>query len=120
QLASVLGDIGVDAVKTGMLASTPLVTAVAETLAGVGVPVVVDTVGVSKHGDALLAPDAVAAVRERLLPVATLVTPNLYEVGQLTGVKVTTEADLPEAAAAVLALGPAAVLVKGGHLAGDA
>jgi hydroxymethylpyrimidine/phosphomethylpyrimidine kinase len=120
QLDSVLSDIGVDAVKTGMLASTELVSAVADVLAGVGVPVVVDPVGVSKHGDALLAPDAVAAVRDRLLPVATLVTPNLYEVSQLTGVKVTAEADLAEAAEAVLALGPAAVLVKGGHLPGDA
>jgi hydroxymethylpyrimidine/phosphomethylpyrimidine kinase len=124
QLDSVLGDIGVDAVKTGMLASTALVETVAavlaELVAAVPVPVVVDPVGVSKHGDALLAPDAVAAVRDRLLPVATLVTPNLYEVGQLTGVKVTTEAGLREAAEAVLALGPAAVLVKGGHLDGDA
>jgi hydroxymethylpyrimidine/phosphomethylpyrimidine kinase len=120
QLDSVLSDIGVDAVKTGMLASTELVSTVADVLGGVGVPVVVDPVGVSKHGDPLLAPDAVAAVRDRLLPVATLVTPNLYEVGQLTGVKVTAEADLVEAAQAVLALGPGAVLVKGGHLPGDA
>jgi hydroxymethylpyrimidine/phosphomethylpyrimidine kinase len=120
QLDSVLGDIGVDAVKTGMLASTSLVTAVADVLGSVDVPVVVDPVGVSKHGDSLLAPDAVAAVRERLLPVATLVTPNLYEVNQLTGVKVDSEADLPRAAEAVLGLGPAAVLVKGGHLDGDA
>jgi hydroxymethylpyrimidine/phosphomethylpyrimidine kinase len=120
QLDSVLSDIGVDAVKTGMLASTALVEAVAEVLGAVSVPVVVDPVGVSKHGDALLAPDAVAAVRERLLPIATLVTPNLYEVNQLTGVKVSTEHDLPQAAEAVLALGPAAVLVKGGHLDGDA
>src|SRR5215217_7584662 len=108
QLASVLDDIGVDAVKTGMLASTALVEAVAGVLAGVSVPVVVDPVGVSKHGDALLAPDAVAAVRDRLLPVATLATPNLDEAG------------LRRAAEAVLALGPRAVLVKGGHLAGDA
>jgi hydroxymethylpyrimidine/phosphomethylpyrimidine kinase len=120
QLDSVLGDIGVDAVKTGMLASTALVQVVAEVLAGVGVPVVIDPVGVSKHGDALLAPDAVAAVRDLLLPVATLVTPNLYEVGQLTGVKVGSEADLRRAAEAVLALGPRAVLVKGGHLQDDA
>ena len=120
QLSSVLDDIGVDAVKTGMLASATLVETVAEVLATVRVPVVVDPVGVSKHGDALLAADAVAAVRDRLLPVATLVTPNLYEVGQLTGVKVESEDDLPRAAAAVLALGPRAVLVKGGHLAGDA
>jgi len=107
-------------VKTGMLASTELVSAVADVLGGVGVPVVVDPVGVSKHGDSLLAPAAVVAVRERLLPVAALVTPNLYEVNQLTGVKVDSEADLPRAAEAVLALGPAAVLVKGGHLDGDA
>jgi hydroxymethylpyrimidine/phosphomethylpyrimidine kinase len=120
QLDSVLSDIGVDAVKTGMLASTELVSAVADVLGRVGVPVVVDPVGVSKHGDSLLAPDAVAAVRERLLPVATLVTPNLYEVNQLTGVKVDSQADLLRAAEAVLALGPAAVLVKGGHLDGDA
>ena len=120
QLASVLGDIGVDAVKTGMLASTALVTTVAEVLAGVDVPVVVDPVGVSKHGDSLLAADAVAAVRDLLLPVADLLTPNLYEVQQLTGVKVTEETDLRRAADAVLALGPRAVLVKGGHLTGDA
>jgi hydroxymethylpyrimidine/phosphomethylpyrimidine kinase len=120
QLASVLGDIGVAAVKTGMLASTVLVTAVADVLSGVDAPVVVDPVGVSKHGDSLLAEDAVAALRDRLLPVAALVTPNLYEVQQLTGVKVTDEAGLRPAAAAVLELGPRAVLVKGGHLAGDA
>jgi hydroxymethylpyrimidine/phosphomethylpyrimidine kinase len=120
QLASVLDDIGVDAVKTGMLASTALVTAVAAVLSTVDAPVVVDPVGVSKHGDSLLAADAVVAVRERLLPVATLVTPNLYEVQQLTGVKVTEEAGLRRAADAVLELGPRAVLVKGGHLSGDA
>src|SRR5512144_1886104 len=120
QLDSVLGDIGVDAVKTGMLASPALVTAVAEVLASVAAPIVVDPVGVSKHGDALLAPQAVATVRERLLPIATVVTPNLYEVAQLTGVKVESEADLERAAEAVLALGPRWVLVKGGHLPGDA
>ena len=120
QLASVLGDIGVDAVKTGMLASVALVETVAEVLAGVDAPVVVDPVGVSKHGDRLLAEDAVVVVRERLLPVATVVTPNLYEVEQLTGVKVDDERGLREAAEAVHALGPRWVLVKGGHLAGDA
>jgi hydroxymethylpyrimidine/phosphomethylpyrimidine kinase len=120
QLTSVLADIGVDAVKTGMLASTALVSEVADVLATVPAPIVVDPVGVSKHGDALLAPQAVAAVKERLVPLATVVTPNLYEVAQLTGVKVTAEAELREAAAAVLELGPAWVLVKGGHLPGDA
>ena len=120
QLASVLGDIGVDAVKTGMLASVSLVEAVSEVLAGVEAPVVVDPVGVSKHGDRLLADDAVAVVRERLLPVATVVTPNLYEVEQLTGVTVEDERGLRRAAEALHALGPRWVLVKGGHLAGDA
>ncbi|GAA2574209.1 bifunctional hydroxymethylpyrimidine kinase/phosphomethylpyrimidine kinase [Actinomadura fulvescens] len=119
QLDSVLDDIGAQAVKTGMLASTALVETVAERLATVGAPVVVDPVGVSKHGDSLLAPDAVTAVRSALLPVATVVTPNLYEVEQLTGIKVADESGLREAAEAVKALGPTWVLIKGGHLPGD-
>ncbi|MEW2454884.1 bifunctional hydroxymethylpyrimidine kinase/phosphomethylpyrimidine kinase [Streptomyces albus] len=120
QYRSVVDDIGVQAVKTGMLASTALVETVAELLAATPVPVVVDPVGVSKHGDALLASDAVAAVRTKLLPTATVVTPNLDEVAQLTGVRVTEEDGLREAAAAVLAHGPRWVLIKGGHLPGEA
>jgi hydroxymethylpyrimidine/phosphomethylpyrimidine kinase len=120
QLDSVLGDIGVDAVKTGMLASADLVSLVAARLSTVDAPVVVDPVSVSKHGDPLLAADALEAVRTLLLPVAAVVTPNLHEVRQLTGVEVTGAGDLRRAADAVLALGPGAVLVKGGHLAGDA
>jgi len=120
QLASVLGDIGVDAVKTGMLASPELVSAVAEGLSGITAPLVVDPVGVSKHGDPLLAPEAVATVRTELLPLATVVTPNLYEVEMLTGLRVDAESDLSRAADAVLALGPRWVLVTGGHLSGDA
>lgn len=119
QLDSVLGDIGAQAVKTGMLASKILVETVAERLSAVSAPVVVDPVGVSKHGDPLLATDAVGAVRGALLPVATVVTPNLWEVEQLTGVKVEDEDGLRRAADAVLDLGPAWVLVKGGHLPGD-
>src|SRR4051794_32438364 len=72
QLASVLDDIGVDAVKTGMLATPSLVETVAEVLRDVDVPVVIDPVGVSKHGDALLAAEAVETIRMRLLPVATV------------------------------------------------
>lgn len=119
QLDSVLSDIGAQAIKTGMLASTTLVETVAEVLADVDVPVIVDPVGVSKHGDSLLAPDAVDAVRSRLLPVATVVTPNLWEVEQLTGVVVREESRLAEAAAAVKELGPRWVLIKGGHLPDD-
>jgi hydroxymethylpyrimidine/phosphomethylpyrimidine kinase len=120
QFASVTGDIGVDAVKTGMLSSAALVDTVAGLLAGVGVPVVVDPVGVSKHGDPLLALDAVDTLRTRLIPLATVVTPNLDEVALLTGHKVTDAEELRTAAEAVKELGPAWVLVKGGHLAGDA
>jgi hydroxymethylpyrimidine/phosphomethylpyrimidine kinase len=120
QLSAVLDDIGVDAVKTGMLGTPELVSAVAERLRRVTAPVVVDPVCVSKHGDALLPADALEALRTQLLPLATVVTPNLDEVEQLTGVAVRKEQDLRRAADGVLALGPRWVLVKGGHLAGDA
>ncbi|MEU6145262.1 bifunctional hydroxymethylpyrimidine kinase/phosphomethylpyrimidine kinase [Streptomyces sp. NPDC047081] len=120
QYRSVVDDIGVQAVKTGMLASAELVDAVAELIAGTDAPVVVDPVGVSKHGDSLLAAEALDSVRRRLLPAATVATPNLDEVAQLTGVQVESEEQLKEAAAAVLAYGPKWVLVKGGHLTGDA
>ena len=120
QFRAVCDDIGVQAVKTGMLASRELVHTVAELLGTLGpaVPVVVDPVAASKHGDPLLARDALAAVREVLLPRATLVTPNLPEVALLTGVEVRGEQDLPVAARAVAALGARWVLVKGGHLPG--
>ena len=124
QFTSVVSDIGVQAIKTGMLASSSLVATVADLIADLNeredVPVVVDPVGVSKHGDVLLAKAALTEMRERLLPLATLVTPNLYEVSQLTGVEVRSEADLSKAAAAVAELGPRWVLIKGGHLDGDA
>ncbi|QKV92356.1 bifunctional hydroxymethylpyrimidine kinase/phosphomethylpyrimidine kinase [Streptomyces sp. NA02950] len=120
QFRSVVDDIGVQAVKTGMLATAGLVETVAALLAELTVPVVVDPVGVSKHGDALLATDALDAVRTTLLPTATVATPNLDEVAQLTGVSVESEDDLRRAAGAVLALGPRWALIKGGHLTGDA
>ncbi len=120
QLDSVLEDLGADAVKTGMLSSAGIVAAVAQRLRSVSAPLVVDPVGVSKHGDALLREDAVAVLREQLVPLATVVTPNLPEVAQLTGVVVEHEDDLRRGADAVLELGPRWVLVKGGHLPGDA
>ena len=120
QVESVVGDIGVDAVKTGMLASPALVSTVADALADVTAPIIVDPVSVSKHGDLLLAPEAVATLRDTLIPLVTLVTPNLPEVAQLTGVTAETEADLPRAAVAMLGLGPTWVLIKGGHLGGSA
>ncbi|MEU7102408.1 bifunctional hydroxymethylpyrimidine kinase/phosphomethylpyrimidine kinase [Streptomyces longwoodensis] len=120
QYRSVVGDIGVRAVKTGMLSCAPVVEAVAELIAGTDAPAVVDPVGVSKHGDPLLAASALDAVRTRLLPVATVATPNLDEVAQLTGIRVVSEDGMREAAAAVLAFGPRWALIKGGHLPGEA
>jgi hydroxymethylpyrimidine/phosphomethylpyrimidine kinase len=120
QYRSVVDDIGVQAVKTGMLSSPELVTVVAELLSDVAAPVVVDPVSVSKHGDKLLADDALDAVRTALLPVATVATPNLDEVAQLTGIAVTDEAGMRRAAARLLAYGPHWVVVKGGHLPGEA
>lgn len=119
QYRSVVDDIGVQAVKTGMLSSAALVETVAELLAATGAPAVVDPVGVSKHGDPLLAAEALDSVRTGLLPVATVATPNLDEVAQLTGIHVEDEAGMRRAAAAVLDFGPRWVVVKGGHLPGD-
>ncbi|MER7762179.1 bifunctional hydroxymethylpyrimidine kinase/phosphomethylpyrimidine kinase [Streptomyces sp. NPDC097619] len=118
QYRAVVDDIGVRAVKTGMLSSAPLVETVAELLAGTDAPTVVDPVGVSKHGDPLLAASALDAVRTLLLPAATVATPNLDEVAQLTGVRVETEDDMRRAADAVLGFGPRWALIKGGHLKG--
>ncbi|HWC34796.1 MAG TPA: bifunctional hydroxymethylpyrimidine kinase/phosphomethylpyrimidine kinase [Mycobacteriales bacterium] len=121
QLAAVLDDIGVDAVKTGMLASPQLVAVTAGRLRDLGVPVVVDPVCMSKHGDPLLVESAVAAIVEELLPIATVVTPNLPEATRLTGIEATDAAGQRKVAEALLALGSRWVLVKGGHLAaGDA
>ena len=116
QFRAVADDIGVQAVKIGMLSSAAVAATVAELLTGIGVPVVVDPVGVSKHGDPLLKDEALDVVRTRLLPAATVATPNLDEVAQLTGLVVTDEAGMRDAARAVLGLGPRWVLVKGGHL----
>jgi hydroxymethylpyrimidine/phosphomethylpyrimidine kinase len=119
QLAAILDDIGVDAVKTGMLAAPELVRITADRLRTVSAPIVVDPVCVSKHGDELLVPDAVAAIITELLPLATVVTPNLAEVARLTGIVVDDHFSQRRAAEAMLALGPRWVVVKGGHLPGE-
>jgi len=119
QLEAVFGDLGADAVKVGMLASAELVRTVAEALARHrGPPIVVDPVMVAKSGDTLLAPDAVAALRDELLPLATLVTPNVPETARLSGLPVASEEERRRAGAAIAGAGPA-VLVKGGHAPGD-
>jgi hydroxymethylpyrimidine/phosphomethylpyrimidine kinase len=117
QIESVASDIGVGAAKTGMLASAAIIAAVAETITRLGVgPLVVDPVAASQHGDALLRPDALDALRTLILPLAALVTPNLGEVRLLTGITVIDVSSAREAALALHALGAAAALVKGGHL----
>lgn len=121
QMTLVLADLGADAIKTGMLHSAAVINTVATVLAAQAptVPVVVDPVMVAKGGHRLLQEAAERTLIERLLPRATLVTPNLPEAEALAGFTVANETDMVRAGRAVLALGPKAVLVKGGHLDGS-
>jgi len=121
QIEAVVTDIGVQAAKTGMLASASIISAVAATwrrpgLTDSSVPLVVDPVCASMHGDPLLAPSALDSLRDQLFPLATLVTPNLDEVRLLVDIDVTDGGSQRAAAKALQALGPRWVLVKGGHL----
>ena len=121
QIDAVIADIGVDAVKTGMLSSAAIVETVAAALQRHAVTnLVVDPVMIAKSGDALLRPEAVAALRARLLPLAAVVTPNLPEAETLTGLSLTTAADLRRAAAQIVGMGARSVVVKGGHRDGPA
>jgi hydroxymethylpyrimidine/phosphomethylpyrimidine kinase len=118
QIDAVLDDLDVRAVKTGMLADAPIIEAVADRLQfrGRGIPLVVDPVMVATSGDVLLAPDAIETVRARLIPRATLITPNLPEAAQLLGVGIaTSEAEVEDQLAGLARLGAQAVLLKGGH-----
>lgn len=118
QIRAVVTDIGIQAAKTGMLASPDIIATVAGVWRALGltVPLVVDPVCASMHGDALLAPSALDVLRGQLFPLATLVTPNLHEVRLLVGVDVVDAESQRAAARALHALGPRWVLVKGGHL----
>lgn len=118
QMDAVVSDIGIQAAKTGMLASAGIITAVADSWKklDLGVPLVVDPVCASMHGDALLAANGLDALRDTLFPLATLATPNLHEVRLLVGIDVVDGDTQREAAQALHALGPRWVLVKGGHL----
>ncbi|KKF02447.1 bifunctional hydroxymethylpyrimidine kinase/phosphomethylpyrimidine kinase [Mycolicibacterium obuense] len=120
QISAVASDIGIEAAKTGMLASTDIIRAIvatwsAEKLTG-RVPFVVDPVCASNAGEPLLHPSALDAMRDELIPLATLVTPNLDEVRLLVGIDVVDVATQRDAARALHALGPQWALVKGGHL----
>jgi hydroxymethylpyrimidine/phosphomethylpyrimidine kinase len=125
QIEAVATDIGLDAVKTGMLATSAIIRAIAAACDRVGIgadgatPFVVDPVAASVHGEQLLADEALDAFRSLLFPRATLVTPNLDEVRLLVGVEVHDRAAQYEAAKLLHAMGPRYVLVKGGHLVED-
>ena len=120
QIATVVSDFPVGAAKTGMLSSAAIIRAVAKAIDDHELRVVVDPVMVAKSGDRLLQPDAVDALREDLLPRATLLTPNLPEAADLTGLRIAGEDEMRAAGEKLLELGARAVLVKGGHLDGDA
>ncbi|KXP11464.1 hydroxymethylpyrimidine/phosphomethylpyrimidine kinase [Tsukamurella pulmonis] len=120
QIRAVVQDIGVGAVKTGMLATAEIIDAIADTAQelsiGASIPFLVDPVCASQHGDPLLTPEALATLLNRLFPLAHLVTPNLDEVRLITGIDVVDDATQRDAARALHALGPRWALVKGGHL----
>ena len=116
QIAAVVEDIPPAAAKTGALGSAEIVEAVARAAADFAFPLVVDPVMVSKHGHALLPDAAVTAIRELLLPHATLTMPNIPEAEALTGLTIRSLDDVRHAACVIRSMGPRAVLIKGGHL----
>jgi hydroxymethylpyrimidine/phosphomethylpyrimidine kinase len=120
QIEAVVTDIRIDAAKTGMLATAAIVEIVASALSEHRVPhLVVDPVMVAKSGDRLLDGAALDSIQERLLPLASVVTPNVPEAEALAGMTIRDEKDRHEAARRIAALGPAAVIVKGGHFPTD-
>lgn len=117
QIDAVFDDLRIAATKTGMLSSVEIIRAVAAQVRARGIrPLVVDPVMISKSGFKLLNDDAIDVLKTDLLPLATLVTPNAHEAALLTGLEVTSERDARKAAEAIVAMGPGAALVKGGHL----
>ena len=117
QILACLNDIGADAIKTGMLANAAIAKIVAETLAkhARGVPLVVDPVMLSTSGTALLDKSAEKIIKNLLLPLATLVTPNIPETKRLTGIRGTSRSDMRSAASRLRMMGAGAALIKGGH-----
>lgn len=121
QIAQVATDIGIDAAKTGMLSSAEIVAAVADAVVEFEITkLVVDPVFISKNRDRLLSDDALSALVNKLMPLASIVTPNLFEAGVILDRELTSVADMKDAAISLFEMGPKNVLVKGGHLAGPA
>ncbi len=119
QIDAVLEDIGADAAKTGMLSSSAIIKVVARCVSRWDLCLVVDPVMVAKGGDPLLQPEAITTLSTVLLPLAEVVTPNLFEAEVLTGQRIETLDDMRAAAQAIHASGPRHVVVKGGHRAAD-
>ncbi|WP_172370472.1 bifunctional hydroxymethylpyrimidine kinase/phosphomethylpyrimidine kinase [Sporosarcina jiandibaonis] len=115
QIKAVTDDFTVKAIKTGMLFSAEIIHAVAESIREKGIPLVIDPVMIAKGGASLLHDEAVEALKSVLLPLATIVTPNIPEAEILTGLTIETDKDIEEAAKHILALGAKAVVIKGGH-----
>ncbi|MFU7527548.1 bifunctional hydroxymethylpyrimidine kinase/phosphomethylpyrimidine kinase [Qipengyuania sp. ASV99] len=115
QIASCIDDIGVDAIKIGMLHDAEIIAHVARALTGVRAPIILDPVMISTSGAALIDPGAIAAMRDTLFPLASLITPNLPELGHLLGRNLSTTREMAEAAEELSASTGAAVLAKGGH-----
>lgn len=115
QLQTVLQGFPVAAAKTGMLFSAEIISALTEILQTQSFPLVVDPVSVSQSGSRLLRDDAISTMVEKLIPLATLLTPNRPEAEMLAGMRINTEADIAEAGQRMLGMGAQAVLIKGGH-----
>jgi hydroxymethylpyrimidine/phosphomethylpyrimidine kinase len=121
QMRVVLDDLGADVIKIGMLHNAAVIETVCRVIGeqAPDLPLIVDPVMFAKGGHALLEPDSVSALRSVLLPLATVVTPNIPEAEALADRRIGSVEDMQNAAQSIAAMGPAAVLLKGGHLAGD-
>ena len=121
QLEAIFDDITPDSIKIGMLFNSDIIEVVASFLKehAKGIPIVLDPVMVAKSGNPLLLPEAVQALKELLIPITTIITPNLPEALELTGISSASYENMSEIGAKLLDLGPKAVIVKGGHLDGE-
>ncbi|MBC7129920.1 bifunctional hydroxymethylpyrimidine kinase/phosphomethylpyrimidine kinase, partial [Candidatus Bathyarchaeota archaeon] len=118
QIEAVAEDLGIDAGKTGMLHNKAIIEAVASTVQKYGFPLVVDPVMISKSGALLLQPEAIDALKDKLLPIAKVVTPNRLEAEKISGMEIRSLEDAERAAKEIVKLGAEAVVIKGGHMEG--
>lgn len=119
QLTAVLDDIQIHAIKTGMLANADIIEKIVEILKTKNIPLVIDPVMISKSGNALLQPNAIENLKNLLIPLCTIITPNTPEAEELTGIKIKTKNDMITAAQKILKMGAKNVVIKGGHRTGE-